>query len=226
MHFHRRTCIRAMPSTCAFASFPPLSCPSTFRTSRNSSLRCCVQAPPAPSDESVLLAASRAYINSDTERPPAAAVSAALRSIAVRRRSSTDTSEYAPSSVLDGRWRLIFSASKRTGLFRDLYFPVHVRASWGDDRFVNSVLFGPIEFQLSGPCRWVDKHSRLEFTFCDALLKLGSLQWSFNDLDKDGSTLEGRTVKTLPFFTFVFVNQHLAAARGRSGGLAVWYREE
>lgn len=214
-----------MPSTCAFASFFPTS-PSPFRTNRTSYIRCCRETAP-PSDESVLLAASRAYIDRSGVRPSAAAVSSALRSLAVNKRSNSETSELPPSSVLTGRWRLIFSASKRTGLFRDLYFPVHVCASWQDNRFINTVFLSPLlQFQLSGPSRWVDKHSRLEFTFCDALLKLGSLEWSFKDLDKDGSTLEGRTVKTLPFFTFVFVNQHLAAARGSSGGLAVWYREE
>ncbi len=169
--------------------------------------------------EQTLLAACDGYVRNIT-RPDAKQVSDAL--FATEKSAKKAKVRVTDDSIRGTRWRLILAAGQK-GLFKDLYFPVHVEATWGE-RFVNSVYLGPGKFVIEGPARWVEKTSTLEFTFCDATATLGPLKWEGKDLDKEGSTLEGRTAKKLPFFKFFYVTDELAAARGRSGGLALWYR--
>lgn len=162
-----------------------------------------------------LCEAGTAYIRGDA-RPRAGIVAEALSEAEKSaRRARLDVDD---TFITSGRWRLIFSANEK----RAFYFPVLVEACWSDNRFINTVRLGPAEFVLSGPCQWLPKRNRLEFTFCEARLKCGPLKWSGDGLDKEGSSLEGRT--KLPFFSFFLANDKLAGARGQGGGLAYWTR--
>lgn len=204
----------------AFVSGVPLGLGST---PRHNSARCHIRPTACTSPGTTQLAASlttlkaaiAGYVGRGSGRPGSSEVASALESAA----KGANRKDLDCDILRSRRWRLVFTGSQR-GFFRDLYFPFHVAASWTADRYINTVLFGPCKFELSGPSRWVPP--RLEFTFCDAEIGIGSFQKQFHDLDPAGSTLEGRTAKELPFFTFLYADDQLAIARGRSGGLAVW----
>lgn len=166
-----------------------------------------------------LLEACDGYIKGGS-RPQAKKVSEALVATAKASRKSKGTVD--SELIRSGKWRLILAAEQQ-GMLKDFYFPFHVEAVWGD-RFVNTVLLGPGKFVIEGPARWVPEKSILEFTFSDVTVSLGPLKFERKGLDKEGSTLEGRTAKTLPFFSFFLADNEVAGARGRSGGLALWRR--
>lgn len=67
----------------------------------------------------------------------------------------------------------------------------------------------------------------MEFTFSKMAVKIGPIKpFVFDDIDREGGTLESRTAKTLPFFTFFYARNNLMAARGRTGGVALFQRVE
>lgn len=64
----------------------------------------------------------------------------------------------------------------------------------------------------------------MEFLVDSMSIGLGTWQWRWDGLDKGGGSLQGRTAKDLPFFTFFALRDDIAVARGRSGGLALYAR--
>lgn len=116
-------------------------------------------------------------------------------------------------------------------LTKALYFPVRAQQTFikeqrGEEEggvFDNGVFFfgGWASYKVVGPFRWVRKRNRLEFCINRTRIKVGSWQWS---RENEGVGLEGMTAKTLPFFTFFAIRKDVAAARGRTGGMALYAR--
>lgn len=172
--------------------------------------------------------AAAAYV-SRSARPSSSLVSDAL---VTTERNARRLRTPVDGESLRGQWRLVLTRAvkPRAPLPEALYFPVDARATFSGDgegpiRFDNCVRLGnAARLTLTGPARWTAARSLLAFTFTEVAVRLGPLRWSRSGLDKEGDTLEGRKDGTLPFFTFFLVTGEIAAARGRSGGLALWAR--
>lgn len=136
-------------------------------------------------------------------------------------------------SQLYGQWRLVLTADRdgRNLITKALYFPLRAQQTFLKEErreeeggvFDNGVfLFGGWAwFRVVGPFRWVRKGNRLEFCVNRIKIKVGGWQWS---KEQEGEGLEGKTAKTLPFFKFFAIRKDVAAARGRTGGLALYTR--
>lgn len=186
----------------------------------------------------ILKHAARAYLRGG-RRPSPIAVREAILQLEKVQRKNKARSDIAK---LYGQWRLIFTASKDTSnpLTRALFFPVRAHQTFHpppspdqtqadavhDGVFDNAVILIPslLFFRVAGPMRWVGARNRLEFSFDRLVLKAGPFEWVKDGLDKEGYSLENRTAKTLPFFTFFAIRDDIMTARGRSGGLALYAR--
>lgn len=175
----------------------------------------------------ILKRAATSYLQGGRRPPPRVVRESILQLEKVQRRNkiSSDVTK------LLGQWRLVFIADQESSLpWKTLFFPLRAHQTFtGTDEsgeFDNGVfLLGKsLFFRVIGPFRWVARGNRLEFSV--DRLKLGAGPWEFvqDGLDKDGYSLEGRTSKDLPFFTFFCIRDDIAVARGRSGGLALYAR--
>lgn len=124
---------------------------------------------------------------------------------------------------LYGQWRLIFTGDPRKRL-QTLYFPVRAHQTFKPGVFDNGIFLfgGAVNMRFDGEMRFVK--NRMEFTVDRLKLKVGGWTWEKTGLDEKGGSLEGRKVKDLPFFSFFLVRDDLVAARGRTGGLALYAR--
>lgn len=179
----------------------------------------------------ILKKAATTYINGG-RKPDGKAVSQALRQLEKEQKKNKIKSDL---ELLYGQWRLVFTADEKTKnpFLKAVYFPLRAHQSFfrdcptGEDGiFDNGVFLSATSafFRIRGPFRWVPPRNRMEFTVDELQVKLGPWEWTKNGLDKEGPTLEGRTAKTLPFFTFFTIRNDILCARGRSGGLALYAR--
>lgn len=182
----------------------------------------------------ILQRAAKSYI-AGTKRPSNSDLSGALFEIEKFQRRNKSISDV---EKLYGQWRLIFVSDIRSKnpFLKSYYFPVRahqtfLREEVGDeapvgDVFDNGIFLnnGFASLHVRGPMRWVSERNRLEFSVDMCTVKVGNWEWKKEGLDKEGYSLEGRSVKTLPFFTFFLLRDDLAAARGRSGGVALYAR--
>lgn len=189
----------------------------------------------APAATVVLVEAARAYTAGGKRPLPSSVVTALLQIEREQKRNKVRSD----LSLLHGQWRLVFTTDDKSKFppFRALYFPIRAHQTFfhgGEkgDIFDNAVFLGrALSMRLSGAYRWEAAMNRLVFTVSKIVLKLGGLGWEKDGLDKEDATLkggasalEGRTAKTLPFFTFFLIRSDILAARGRSGGLALYAR--
>lgn len=162
-------------------------------------------------------------------RPAAKMVGTALRQLEKEQRRNKIKSDV---ETLYGQWRLVLIADEKTKnpFLKALYFPLRAHQTFirdGDGGIFDNGVFssgGAAYFRTRGPMRWVAPRNRMEFSVDQVSVKVGPWEWSKSGLDKEGATLEGRTAKTLPFFTFFSVRNDIIAARGRTGGLALYSR--
>jgi hypothetical protein len=176
-----------------------------------------------------------------TDRPTKAAMVAALQAaeIAARRERLV-----IPFESLVGEWRLCFA----TGASRDkqrggiklgggFYFPKFTPATISFTRELDSAIgtatnrlvVAAVQFQFSGPCRYPGKKNLLAFDFTQIQMKiLGATvyQGKIRSGKRGGQDFEQLTIAKLPFFAFFWASSNAIAARGRSGGLALWVRED
>ncbi|KAF6168689.1 hypothetical protein GIB67_026575 [Kingdonia uniflora] len=138
-----------------------------------------------------------------------------------------------PSGFLDtlggtespGRtWMLIFNAEvgKKDMLKNGSYFPITAvqRFDAAAKRIENGVFFGPIGYlTFEGRFSW--KKKILAFVFEKVKIKVGPfdpLQISLGQKDeREPSTKD-------PFFIWLYVDEEIAVAQGRGGGIAFWCR--
>ena len=147
-----------------------------------------------------------------------------------------------PFASLLGEWRLCFatgsSKPKKGGamkLVRGYYLPKFTPASItftrDDDVAItgtvtNQLLVGTVTFKFTGPCRYPGKKNLLAFDFTELQFKiLGATIYQGKIRSKRaGLDFETLTIADLPFFAFFWASETEIAARGRSGGLALWVR--
>ena len=83
---------------------------------------------------------------------------------------------------------------------------------------------------MLGPFKWPDPERRSVCAFepTRARCQLGAREWewSLEADDASPSAFDEAPVSKLPFFKFLLVDEKVAVAQGRSGGVAVWARIE
>jgi hypothetical protein len=148
-----------------------------------------------------------------------------------------------PFDSLVGEWRLCFatgaSRDKQRGgikLGKGYYFPKFTPASIAFTRdadsatgtATNRLVVAAVQFQFTGPCRYPGKKNLLAFDFTQIQMKiLGATvyQGKIRSGKRGGKDFDQLTIAKLPFFAFFWASSTAIAARGRSGGLALWVRE-
>jgi hypothetical protein len=176
----------------------------------------------------------------DSARPSRAELVAALQAAEITARSQKLA---IPFASLLGEWRLCFatgaSKPKKGGavkLGRGFYLPKFTPASItftrDDDSSItgtvtNQLLVGTVKFKFTGPCRYPGKKNLLAFDFTEIQFKiLGATIYQGKIRSKRaGLDFDTLTIADLPFFAFFWASDTGIAARGRSGGLALWVRE-
>jgi hypothetical protein len=149
-----------------------------------------------------------------------------------------------PFDSLVGEWRLCFatgaSRDKQRGgiqLGKGYYFPKFTPASIAFTRdadsatgtATNRLVVAAVQFQFTGPCRYPGKKNLLAFDFTQIQMKiLGATvyQGKIRSGKRGGKDFDQLTIAKLPFFAFFWASSTAIAARGRSGGLALWVRED
>jgi hypothetical protein len=174
-------------------------------------------------------------------RPPQTAMINALQAAEITARRGKLA---IPFESLLGEWRLCFAtgASKdkqrgRIKLGRGYYLPKFLLASIAFTRTpdssmgtaTNRLSLGGIQIQFTGPCRYPDKKNLLIFDFTQIQLQVfGAIVYQAKIRSgKDGAEdFDKLSIAKLPFFAFFWAGTNEIAARGRSGGLALWVRDE
>lgn len=174
------------------------------------------------------------------DRPQPAAVVAALKAIETQgRRDRVDLGEAA----IIGRWRLaVVSPKGSAARDRGFYFPAFApaRITFLPDpttgaiaRITNRVEVGPIFMEFAGPARWAGRRNLLAFDFVELSVGLGDRVLYRGPVRGDRpatkaltqDSFDRRAIGYLPFFAFCWASEEGIAARGRSGGLALWVRD-
>jgi hypothetical protein len=175
-----------------------------------------------------------------SDRPRTSEIIAALKAAEI---SSRKEKLVIPFESLLGEWRLCFavgaSKNKQRGgikLGRGYYLPKFTPASitfTGDlasatGTVTNRLLVGSIQIEFGGPCRYPNKKNLLPFDFTQIQLKVLGLkvyQGKIRSGKRNGKDFEQLSIADLPFFAFFWAGTNGIAARGRSGGLALWVRD-
>jgi hypothetical protein len=176
-----------------------------------------------------------------TDRPAKDVMVAALQAAEIAARKEKLV---IPFESLVGEWRLCFatgaSRDKQRGgikLGKGYYFPKVVPASisftrTGDELIgtvTNRLIVAAVQFEFTGPCRYPGKKNLLAFDFIQIQMKiLGATvyQGKIRSGKRGGKDFDQLTIAKLPFFAFFWASPTAIAARGRSGGLALWVRED
>ncbi|KAI0564658.1 hypothetical protein FGB62_25g552 [Gracilaria domingensis] len=172
----------------------------------------------------ILQRAAKAYTTGGIKPAPVAVAEAMAQLEKAQKRSKATID----GEKILGQWRLVFIANPRRkpAWFRFLYFPIRAHQTFTPPdqggEFDNAVHFGVGKFRVTGPFRWIAARNRMEFTVNRFRFELGPLKWAKDERGKEEIAFEDRHVRDLPFFTFFLLRDNLAAARGRSGGLALY----
>ena len=143
---------------------------------------------------------------------------------------------------LIGTWRLCFiTGTKKTrqkagvALGAGRYLPQFVKiqlkyqATNNDQGLVqNSVELGALKLTLTGPVKFWPKVRCLAFDFTKMQINMGQLTLYRGRMRPESAEQDfyQQPLKEQAFFKYFWVTQQGIAARGRGGGLALWYREE
>ena len=174
-------------------------------------------------------------------RPDGKTVTAAL--LEVEKAAKQQRTTY-PLEALYGTWRLRFTAPKKPHyqsgqpLGSGFYVPALAVAqiSFLPDptqpsglAIRNQLRLGPLQITFSGPARYLGKKNLLAFDFTRLHIRaLGATLYSGTAGSRTAKSgaFEAVPVGKLPFFSFFLAQPNSVAARGRSGGLALWARAE
>ncbi|KAK9802551.1 hypothetical protein WJX73_000301 [Symbiochloris irregularis] len=127
------------------------------------------------------------------------------------------------------RWQLLYIANKdvsqgikrgETPLIPGVYCPIPAaqRFDASKSENENGIFLGHLAaFTFKGSYEWNSKNKLLTFEYKQIRLKLGPKWFEFDITPKDPN-------KPAPqgTFSFLFVNDKIACARGKAGGLALW----
>ncbi|XP_062191909.1 uncharacterized protein LOC133895527 isoform X1 [Phragmites australis] len=186
-----------------------------------------VQKEPSPSPQESPLSAVADSVKllkeaAKTKKVPAPEVLSALSKIKKAKLDTSTFFETLGGTESPGRtWMLIFTAKGR--LEKGQYFPVTAvqRFDAAGKRIENGVYLGPIGcLTFEGRLSW--KKKILAFIFERVRIKVGP----FGPLEIGlGSGDDGREPSTKdPFFVWFYVDEEIAVAQGRGGGVAYWCR--
>lgn len=141
------------------------------------------------------------------------------------------------------RWRLVFTAGAEevrkararlkkpdadepSGVYVDQFITAVQR--FDEERMENeNGIFGAFGVGLGrvltfkGPFKWPEPQKRITCGFQSATLCIGPYEFQLPGVDAD---IRATPMKDLPFFNFFHVDSKVAAALGRSGGMALWAR--
>ncbi|XP_015692350.2 uncharacterized protein LOC102722630 [Oryza brachyantha] len=157
-----------------------------------------------------------------TRKVPAPELLAALEKIKKAKLDTSTFFETLGGTESPGRtWMLIFTAKGR--LEKGQYFPVTAvqRFDAAGKRIENGVYLGPVgSLTFEGRLSW--KKKILAFIFERVRIKVGP----FGPLEIGlGGGDDGREPSTKdPFFVWFYVDEEIAVAQGRGGGVAYWCR--
>ncbi|NEQ49842.1 MAG: hypothetical protein F6K11_06865 [Leptolyngbya sp. SIO3F4] len=146
-----------------------------------------------------------------------------------------------PFAAMAGTWRLCFiTGTKKTrqkagvALGAGRYLPKLIKIQLAyqvveDNHGLvqNSVGLGQLKLQLTGPIRFWPKARCLAFDFTQIQIALGGLTLYQGRIKPETADQEfyQQPLKEQAFFKYFWVTETGIAARGRGGGLALWYRE-
>ncbi|MFG6098404.1 hypothetical protein SPB21_24355 [Leptothoe sp. ISB3NOV94-8A] len=184
----------------------------------------------------VLDQAAGAQRTSSAALPPATDLVAALQTTEKRIKHSYSLTD------LVGTWRLCFiTGTKKTrqkagvALGAGRYLPkiikiqLNYQATADDQGLVkNSVSLGQLKLELTGPVKFWHKARCLAFDFTQIQIVLGGLTLYKGRMRPEAADQEffQQSLKEQAFFKYFWVTETGIAARGRGGGLALWYRED
>ncbi|KAJ6819884.1 uncharacterized protein M6B38_401760 [Iris pallida] len=178
-----------------------------------------LEAPPQESsgvEESVRVLKNAAK----TRKVPPAEVLSALANVKKGKVEPTSFLETLGGTESPGRtWMLIFTAQGK--LEKGRYFPLTAvqRFDAAGKRIENGVYLGPIGcLTFEGKFSW--KNRILAFIFESVCIKVGPfgpLQISLGGEDREPNTKD-------PFFIWFYIDEEIAVAQGRGGGIAFWCR--
>uniref|UniRef100_A0A0E0FFH7 PAP fibrillin domain-containing protein n=1 Tax=Oryza nivara TaxID=4536 RepID=A0A0E0FFH7_ORYNI len=157
-----------------------------------------------------------------TRKVPSPELLAALAKIKKAKLDTSTFFETLGGTQSPGRtWMLIFTAKGR--LEKGQYFPVTAvqRFDAAGKRIENGVYLGPVgSLTFEGRLSW--KKKILAFIFERVRIKVGP----FGPLEIGlGGGNDGREPSTKdPFFVWFYVDEEIAVAQGRGGGVAYWCR--
>lgn len=142
--------------------------------------------------------------------------------------------------ALAGTWRLHFiTGTKKTrkkagvALGAGRYIPklFKIQLDYQVDttdqgRVQNSVALGALQMALTGPVKFWPKPRCLAFDFTQIRISLGMLTLYKGRIKPESADQEfyEQSLKEQAFFKYFWVTDQGIAARGRGGGLALWYR--
>lgn len=144
------------------------------------------------------------------------------------------------SEALLGTWRLWFTAPKKPAYKAGqptsggFYMPglaiATICFSRDDDQLTiqNQLQVGPTRLRFTGPAKFLPKKNLLAFDFVRLQVLVGGLSLINLPLrSKAAKTgdFADTSVAKLPFFSFFAAQKGYVAARGRSGGLALWVKQ-
>ena len=172
----------------------------------------------------------------DAERPNTKDLVTALQTS----EKSTKTA-YALADLV-GTWRLHFiTGTKKTrqkagvALGAGRYLPkflkiqIHYQADDDEQGLVqNSVELGALRLTLTGPIKFWPKAKCLAFDFTQIQIQLGRVTLYKGRVRPESAEQDfyQQPLKEQAFFKYFWVTKQGIAARGRGGGLALWYRGE
>ncbi|KAJ4752740.1 Na(+)-translocating NADH-quinone reductase subunit D [Rhynchospora pubera] len=156
-----------------------------------------------------------------TRRVPASDILAALSKLKKSKVDPAAFFETLGGTESPGRtWMLIFTAQGR--LDKGRYFPLTAiqRFDAAAKRIENGVYLGPVgNLTFEGRLSW--KNRILAFIFECVRIKIGPFGPLQIDFKKEDQREPG---KKDPFFIWFYVDEEIAVAQGRGGGVAFWCR--
>lgn len=170
-------------------------------------------------------------------KPSAQQVTAAL--LEAERQTKAERRQFSPEALL-GTWQLRFTAPKKphykagkpegSGFYVPGIAIASLRFSRGDDgqlTIQNQLQVGPLKLRFTGPAKFLPKKNLLAFDFVRLQVIAGGLtlvNLPLRSKVAKAGDFAATSVAKLPFFSFFMAEAGYVAARGRSGGLALWVK--
>lgn len=171
-------------------------------------------------------------------KPSAQQVTAAL--LEAERQTKAERRQFSPE-VLLGTWQLRFTAPKKpaykagkpqgSGFYMPGVAIASLRFSRDDNdqlTIQNQLQVGPTKLRFTGPAKFLPKKNLLAFDFVRLQVIAGGLtvvNLPLRSKAAKAGDFAATSVAKLPFFSFFAAEEGYVAARGRSGGLALWVKK-